>query len=80
MSKNNEWGVVIGQPTAHFRKEVLQDVRDSLIPIVGSWVPAGFDGNQPYPALFNTRKEAREAAKKFAKNNKYWNYHARKYS
>lgn len=80
MSKNNEWGVVIGKPTQHWSKDTLQDARDSLIPIIGTWVPAGLDGNQPYPALFDTRAEARQAAKKYAKHNKYWNYHAKKYS
>ena len=81
MNHNNQWGIVIGKPTKVLNWEgAVQALRDQLVPIVGSWLPGGLDGNQPYPALYNTREEARKAAKKFAKANKYWNYHAKKYS
>lgn len=70
-----KWGVVVGKPTRenHGRNDpTLQDR-------IGFWCRSSVPADMGAPALFNTRAEARQEAKRWAAGNRFWHFHAKKY-
>jgi hypothetical protein len=75
----NQWGVIVGKPTRIAQQNwTPQDFELFNTKVVGHWIME-WDGNQPYDAVYDTREEARAAAKTFAKKFMYWQCHAKKY-
>lgn len=76
MKKKCKWGVQIGQPTKQNSMKWLENI--------GLWCLGGSTNGKSYdytkPILFNTRREAREYAKRQRTENRFWNFHARKYN
>jgi hypothetical protein len=73
----NQWGVIVGQPTRLHIDTGVDAV--ALMLQAGKWV-YDFDGEEPYIQLYDTREEARRAARKYRQENNYWNYLAKKYT
>lgn len=74
---SNKWGVVVGKPT-----ELHPNKNDGYIRHqIGNWVFATGDEMEGpnYEALFNTRYEAIKRARQCSKDNRYWNFRAKKF-
>jgi hypothetical protein len=76
----NQWGLVIGRPT----RLGVQEAKDLnlsvyfLQEVLDRWI-YNWDGDQPYLALFDTREEARKAAKRLCQTCSYFYLHPKKY-
>ena len=80
MKKRSRWGVVPWKPSKMHR-DYAKSHNETIIRADGMWCITWLrTAATSRPKLFNTRAEARLSAKESERLNKWWKFHAKKYS
>ena len=80
MEPKNKWGIVVGQPKNSYWGSGNGRSEPDLTN-VGRWV-IGYNNKGIWSkeiVLYDTRREARTARKKYYDPNRAWHYHVKKY-